>query len=154
MSQFYIETIDDLNNTVAVVFTSGVFTALPLFVPWIGPRPIRRVRVSVSGDSTTGLSETILYWRLEASKLKISTYSDPSSRFNLNATYNANALGDAFSFIGAPVSTTGFRITRNLQLSVGFFHQTLHFGDVPELNPTPWHTTMLLMDDAQQSAAF
>jgi hypothetical protein len=82
MSQIYAEQIDSSNNIVATIFTSSIFTKLPLFIPWVQPPPIRKYRLSYSGDSTSFIGNIISYWCPEVSILNIQKYTQPSNPYN------------------------------------------------------------------------
>jgi len=81
MSNLYVENIDEFNNTVTTLLALP-FSALPLFLPWVRPQPVRRVRISMSGDSTSFYEGIISYWRPEKSGVNVSTYTQPSYIFS------------------------------------------------------------------------
>lgn len=90
MSKVYIEQIDSSNNVVGTIFTSSVFAAMPLFIPWVQPPPIRKYRLSYQGNSTSFLSNIVVYWRPEVSVVNIPNYTQPSNEYSLGAFYNFN----------------------------------------------------------------
>jgi sugar lactone lactonase YvrE len=96
MSKLYAEQIDESNDTVSTIFTSNTFTALPLFVPWVQPPPIRKYRLSFSGDSSSFIENIVSYWCPEVSIVNISNYTQPSNKYNLGAFWNFRPGGHIF----------------------------------------------------------
>ena len=88
MSNLYVEKIDSLNTTFVNVITSA-FTSLPLFIPVPTPPVIRNCRLSISGDSTSIISEVIIYWRPEKLDVNINQYTPPTALVNLGDVVGA-----------------------------------------------------------------
>jgi hypothetical protein len=103
LSKIFVEQIDSSNYTTTLLFTSSIFTMMPLFIPWVQPPPIRKYRISFNGNSTSFLSNIVTYWRPEASIVTISNYAQPSNKYNIGNFYNYNAV-PSYAYFGPPYS--------------------------------------------------
>jgi hypothetical protein len=109
VSKLIIESIDSSNTIVEVLFTSAIFTVLPLYIPWVQPPPIRKYRMTFNGNSTSFIGSIVAYWRPEVSIVNIPNYAQPSNEYARGSFYNFNLTGplaDLFQYYSlVPIQT-------------------------------------------------